>query len=271
MLSENFISSNWKAQLEIFKTNLVICRRRPTRDTVHDLRVAIKQMRCYLRLKKKLDGEKWKKKFSSTSALFRSVGKFRDFDVSLTLTRNFEYKNPPPNISFRHFLSANRNFARRLARQDAINFKESEPEIFSNQFNIITRISTEKDVYEKILNTAMDKIRKVKILDNQFQHNAHKIRKLLKDVFYLLKILPAEKPQNIINLQKLDKVLNLLGNYQDHFTLKEKIKDFTKENITKNEESEALKRIDKKLASVQKNLIEKAKKNWNEVVNENGF
>ena len=57
------------------------------------LRVAVKKMRSYLRLKEELTGDKWKESFSRISALFKSFGRLRDYDMSLTLIRKLERKN----------------------------------------------------------------------------------------------------------------------------------------------------------------------------------
>jgi hypothetical protein len=41
---------------------------------VQDLRVAVKKMRSYLRLKEELTKDEWKESFSKISALFKSFG-----------------------------------------------------------------------------------------------------------------------------------------------------------------------------------------------------
>src|SRR6187551_4028458 len=92
MAGNNLILKNWLQQQKVFNENLILIRKRPTKLSVHDLRVSIKKMRSYLRLKQQFTGEEWKESFSKTSVLFKSFGRLRDYDMSLTLIRKFERK-----------------------------------------------------------------------------------------------------------------------------------------------------------------------------------
>jgi len=57
MEGSNLILKNWLQQEKIFIDNLMLSRKRPTKISVHDLRVAVKKMRSYLRLKQQFTGE----------------------------------------------------------------------------------------------------------------------------------------------------------------------------------------------------------------------
>ena len=92
MDGNNLILKNWLLQEKVFNENLILSRKRPTKISVHDLRVAVKKMRSYLRLKQQLTGKEWKESFSKISALFKSLGRLRDYDMSLTLIRKLERK-----------------------------------------------------------------------------------------------------------------------------------------------------------------------------------
>ena len=56
----NLILKNWLLQEKIFNDNLILSRKRPTKISVHDIRVAVKKMRSYLRLKEEFTGENGK-------------------------------------------------------------------------------------------------------------------------------------------------------------------------------------------------------------------
>jgi CHAD domain-containing protein len=111
------------------------------------------------------------------------------------------------------------------------------------------------------------KIKKVKTLAKHFHKNAHEIRKQLKDVYYWLKICPKALAESFINIKVLDRVLNYLGNFQDHFILKKKIKQYIKDLPKKNEEKEMLISLGKKLETAQKEIVNKAVKKWEEIRN----
>ena len=113
MSGTNLILKNWLQQEKIFNENLILSRKRPTKISVHDLRVAVKKMRSYLRLKQQFNGDGWKEAFSKISALFKSFGRLRDHDMSLTLIRKLERKELLSFIFFKEYLSVNRSLTRK--------------------------------------------------------------------------------------------------------------------------------------------------------------
>ena len=190
MAGNNLILTNWLLQQNNFNENLILSRKRPTKISVHDIRVAVKKMRSYLRLKEELTGDKWKESFLKISALFKSFGRLRDYDMSLILIRKLERKEFLSFISFKEYLSVNRSLTRKWAKQDALKFNDHEPDVFNQQFNSLQ--NSDEEVCEKIIQLSALKIKKVKTLAKHFQKNAHEIRKQLKDVYYWLKICPKD-------------------------------------------------------------------------------
>jgi CHAD domain-containing protein len=265
MEGSNLILKNWLQQGKIFNENLILCRKRPTKISVHDLRVAVKKMRSYLRLKEELTGNKWKESFSKISILFKSFGRLRDHDMSLALIRKLERKEFLSFIFFKEYLSVNRSLTRKWVKQDSFKFNEQEPDVFNEQFNLFS--GTDTEVCEKIIQLSAKKIKKVKTLAKHFQKNAHEMRKQLKDVYYWLKICPKDLAESFINMKILDRILNYLGSWQDHVILKKKIKHYIKDLPGKSEENEKLKSFEKKLAVAQQEILDKAKKKWEELEN----
>ena len=263
MSEGNLILKNWLQQEKAFTDNLMTSRKRPTKDSVHDLRVAIKKMRSYLRLKEQIAGEKWKEAFSKIPALFKSFGRLRDYDMSLTLIRKLERKELLSFIFFKEYLSVNRSLARKWAKNDAIKFNEQEPEVLNVQFNLLT--GTDIEICKKIIELTALKIKKTKSISKHFQKNAHEIRKQLKDVYYWLKICPKELAESFINMKALDRLLNYLGSWQDQLILKNKIKQYIKDLPKENEEKMILKDLEKKLVVIQKEILDKAIKKWKEI------
>ena len=265
MEGSNLIVKHWLQQEKIFNDNLILSRKRPTKLSVHDLRVSVKKMRSYLRLKQQFTGEEWKESFSKTSVLFKSFGRLRDYDMSLTLIRKFERKQFSSFIFFKEYLSVNRSLTRKWAKQNAIRFTEQEPDGFTEQFKLLAGSNAE--ISERIIHLSALKIKKVKNLAKHFHKNAHEIRKQLKDVYYWSKICPKGLAESFINMKVLDLTLNYLGSFQDHFILKKKIKQYTKDLPKKNEEKEMLKSCNKKLETAQKQILNRAIKKWEEIGN----
>src|SRR6186997_368806 len=265
MAGNNLISKNWLQQKKVFNENLILSRKRPTKLFVHDLRVAVKKMRSYLRLKEELTKDEWKESFSKISALFKSFGRLRDYDMSLNLLRKLERKEFLSFIYFKEYLSVNRSLTRKWVKQDAFKFNDQEPDIFNKQFDLLP--GTNQEVCEKIIQLSALKIKKVKNLTKHFQKNAHEIRKQLKDLYYWLKICPKGLAEGFINIKILDRLLTYLGNWQDHVILKKKIKQYIQDLPKRNEEKIKLKELEKKLVPTQKEILNRAIKKCDEIRN----
>ena len=258
----NLLLENWQQQEKIFIDTLVISRKKPTKNSTHDLRVATKKMRSYLRLKKQLTGEEWKESFLKLYALFKSFGLLSDFNTSISLVRKQERKEGVQVIFFKEYLSVNRALAKKWAKRDAKNFNEQELDIFKQHLEITL---TDKEIVERIIELSISKLKKAKMLSQHFEKNAHEIRKQLKDVYYWLKICPEELAENFIDLKALDKILDCLGDWQDHFTVRKKINRYRKDLPKKNEEKQLLKKFENNLASSQHELLQNARDTWKEI------
>ena len=266
MEQTNLLLESWLQQKKVFFDNLDINRKRPTITSVHDLRVAIKKLRSYLRLKKKLKGDEWKPAFSNISGLFKSFGKVGDLDMSLTILRNQEHKKLLLFPFFKEEITVNRSLSRKWAKQDAIKFNEKDVDDFDPQFNLDL---TDEDICEKIIQFSVLKIKKVKELSKHFEKNAHKIRKELKDVYNWVKISPEYFDKKFINLDDIDQMLKYLVSWQDHFVFRKLIGHYIKD-LPENEEKANLKTLEKKLKPVQDKFLDKAKKKWQDVMPGNG-
>jgi CHAD domain-containing protein len=260
----NLLLKCWIQQKQAFVENLLISRKRPTIVSVHDLRVAIKKLRSYLRLKQELNGDEWKTPFSTISALFRSLARVRDFDTSLALLRKQKHKNLSSLLFFKEYLFANRSLSRKLATQDAVKFNEQDLTAFDSQFNLEL---SDKEICEKIIQHSILRIKKVKELASHFKKNAHKVRKQLKDVYNWVKIRPEYFDKRFINIDALDQVLKHLGDWQDHFVFRNYIEQYIKD-LPGNKERTILKSLGKKLNTVQDEFLQKARDKWKDVMPE---
>ena len=255
MQEENLILKNWLLQKKLFLDNLYISHKRPTKDSVHDLRVAVKRMRSYLRLNEEFTNEHWKPGFDEIRELFKSFGRLRDFDMSLELCRKYERKWQLSLSAFKQYLNTNRSLTRRWAKWAAINFNEQQP-VFNFQFGFFNEL-TIAETSEKIIALANGKIKKTKRLKKHFQKNAHEIRKQLKDALYWVKICPKDMAESFVDVKHLDSLLKYLGNWQDQFIFKKKLRQYSKEFATKIEK-QALNELEKNIASDQKQLLKRA-------------
>ena len=256
MDEENLILKSWLQQKKVFIDNLIISRKRPTKDSVHDLRVAVKKMRSYLRLNEEFTKEDWRPSFSGFKRLFRSFGRLRDLDMSLELTREAERKWQLSLGQFKQYLATNRSLTRRWAKQAARDFNEQQS-IFDFRFNFFTGLSV-ADATEKILILSKEKIKKTKRLKKHFDKHAHEIRKLLKDVLYWIKICPKEDSEKNIDGKALDRLLKLLGAWQDQFIYRRTAIQYSKAFDVKGPEKDNIRALLKNIGTDQHDLLSRS-------------
>ena len=261
MADDNLIVKNWLEQEAVFNENLTICRKRPTITAIHDIRVAVKKMRSYLRLKDLFDDQNWKDEFSPIAIFFKSTGRLRDIDKSLHVLRDYEKKHLTPYPFLKEYLLKTRTLIRNWVRKEATQFT-LDTTVFKDQLRSIS--ITDPGIIERIVEEASQRIKKIRSLGRHVRKNAHEIRKQLKDVYYWIKLCPETYFNGSIDLKVLDKCINELGHWQDHFILKRKINLYRKE-LGLAYEKEQLKEFDKRLEDEQQKILHKAKKQLQEV------
>src|ERR1700686_5406732 len=90
MPGNNPILRHWQIQTEIFSKNLLLLRKEITAEAIHDLRVAIKKLRSYLKLYIALSGkDNMERSFAKTKELFSALGKHRNIEISKQLLLSF--------------------------------------------------------------------------------------------------------------------------------------------------------------------------------------
>jgi len=249
----NFISISWTEQVKSFLENLEISRQRPTKKSVHDLRVAIKKIRSYLRLKEFISGEIWQEQFIPIKSLFKISGKLRDYEISITLLAKYQKKEKLLLPSFKNFLHLQKSDSYYKTKTAMANFKEMKFRQFNKSVYSSLIKFTDIQMTEKINEFAVEILIDVSDYSDEFRKNAHAIRKLLKTLYYLLIVCPDKTIENKIELTDLNEILTHLGNWQDGFIFQKKIKYYRKNKPDRNKvETET---IDKLINIVTKNQV----------------
>ena len=261
MADDNLILKNWREQELVFIENLNICRKRPTIDAIHDIRVAIKKMRSYLRLKDLFNEATWKDEFSNIAVLFKSTGRLRDLDKSLQVIRQYEQKGSVTYPFLKQYLNKTRGLVRNWIKKEAQEFDLQTGELV-NQLRSLS--VTDAQIIQTIIEETAEKIRKVKILGKHIQKKAHEMRKQLKDILYWVKLCPEDLIEKSIAIKALDKFIDNLGQWQDHAVLRRKLKHYRKE-MAMTEEKDQLKDLDKELEEEQDKILHKAKDKLDDV------
>lgn len=269
MVAENFILETWNEQRIVFLNNLRIIRQKPTKISVHDLRVSVKKMRSFLRLREKITGEPWKEKFAPVKNLFMLSGKQRDFEMSLSSLSKYLRKENLALPSFKNYLQLNKLMTRKWTRKATLEFNENPLQLLTENINSSLGDLTNEDLIIKIKKLAEEALKTVGQLANDLNKNAHEIRKLLKDIYYWLIVCPHNPVNDYIEIKLLDKILHNLGEWQDNFIFHKKLKYFRNEYLLKNtKEAETAKIIEKKTSEVRNELLNKASKVLRSIFNE---
>lgn len=269
MASSNFILQHWDEKKDIFLGFLFDLRKRPTRKTVHDIRVATKKERSYIRLCREITGSEKHQLTDPLKLFFRISGKCHDVEMSLVLLKKNTRKDPDKLPSFRKNLRALLLITRNATKSAAITFKESDFESLTEWIHSRLASFSDKDLTEKIGKVAAEMLIKIKELSSDFVDNAHPIRKLLKMLHYWLNACPDNPVFNKKEMKLMDEILTDLGDWRDNVVLSEKLKNFRKEYLVKNtEEYEQAKKLETDLDAVLKELLTDAKKKTEELLKE---
>jgi CHAD domain-containing protein len=255
-----FILKSWDEQVVVFNNNLQSIRHKPTKKTVHDIRVSIKKLRSYLRLRQELTSEKWTDEFNPIKILFQTLAKERDFEMALSSLYRYQRREKTVLPHFKKFLQTSGRLTRRWSRQTALDFNDELLKSLTNDFYLSFIELSDEQVIDKIKELAIKTLKKIKKLASGLKKNIHEIRKLMKDLYYWLKACPDNPVSDLVKLKLLEKILDEMGYYQDHFIFLNKMKDFKKEFSVKgsNEFSE-IKSCEEKIKKVQVELLNKIK------------
>jgi hypothetical protein len=103
-----------------------------------------------------------------------------------------------------------------------------------------------------------------------YYRQPHKMRKLLKDVYYWLKMLPKDSISNTSLEKKLEKVLDDFGNWQNAEVLLSKARHFRKDSLPVSfGEYDSIKTFEKKTGerkeTLLKDLLHKIKRHVKEI------
>jgi len=254
---ENFIITHWDQQLAVFKTNLEIIKQKPVEAAVHDLRVAVKKLRSYLRLAGEIRPFRWKTLFSSTQQIFKAAGRVRDMDICLSLLSSLQQTHGLVLPVLSGIFDRQKDQAEeRLIRQAGLlDMKELEQTgvLLKNTLGNMNPDELENKT-RKILRK---KIKKLQQLVRDLSRNLHRFRILLKDVYYWIKLHPDTEKDTGLNIKEVEHLLDELGSWHDHYIFLQETGPGKKQVNLLAEEEVAFKKIQKVIRANKHALFKK--------------
>jgi len=257
-----FILVHWKRQQKVFLQNLAKLTSQKETDAVHDLRVAVKKMRSYLKLLTTLlDKKDIETGFEKTEQLFSVLGKYRDIEVGLLLLQSFEEENKINYTAFRFHLKIALQRIETWLQNALSKYDEKELTGLTRQLGQCLQESNHQQLLDKTGVILNKELKKLKQVTKHLSRQPHQARKMLKNIFYWISICPKDFLIDSSGLKKLKKSLDLLGDWQDHQMLCNKIKHFRKDFIPDSgEEYLLLKELEKNIAGKMETKLQKADK-----------
>lgn len=258
-----FILQEWKKQQQVFLKNLEILRLHNQTAATHDLRVAVKKLRSYLKLLSILSPKNdYKAKFEKTEYLFSILGKLRDIEIGLSLLEAFEKENKIVYTAFKNQLQFARQQALARVKTAVKNDDTKELANLTEQIEAGLKNIDASKITDKTKTIVEKELATVIRLAVHLSRQAHRIRKLLKDIFYWAS--PGAKDAPLLDtetIKKCKKIMELLGDWQDHEMLLRKLKHFRKDFVPDaNHEYTLLKILERNIEDKMEAILKDADK-----------
>ncbi len=258
MRHSNFILLYWRKEQKEFNKNLRILRHGPDKNAVHDLRVAIKKLRASLKLYAIITDKKdWQSHFIETKKLFTVLGKERDVEICFELLNEDEKKNQSDYGNAKSYLQSMLLTMQSWTHRALKNYSKTELANLTLLLGHGADAPSTEGLIENTIEAINGNLQQIK----NYYKKPHKIRKLLKDVYYWLKMLPKNTTPDDSLEKELEKILDDFGAWQNDETLLAKARHFRKDNLP-----DTFKEYDS-LKTLEKNIEERKEKSLKNTLN----
>jgi CHAD domain-containing protein len=253
MVNSNLLYESWKNERILFEMIFLKLRKRVSVKAVHDMRVCIKRLKAYRKLFYQLHKEvNLKIKLEETEKLYDTTGRLRNMHICISLIKAYEKENEVLCKEFIIFLNQNKKQAGNWSKQALKNYQATDLEAF--ELLLMNDESSQPDEQAKLIRKEADK--ELNDLAKLVEH-PHRVRILLKRIYYWLKILPPGISARYYNMKLINEVLDNLGDWQDNEVLLTEIKFFRKNVLPAPfQEGKTFKKIEKTISG-KKNSLKK--------------
>jgi CHAD domain-containing protein len=268
MTITELILLHWFRQKKIFLKNLEQIKSGIKGDAVHDLRVAVKKLRAYLNFFHQLSGNEVSGiKLIATETLFKTSGKYRDFDISLEVLQSLTETKFNPYISLKKYLGTALKIA---GKNTMIAAKKYSPDELSRAYDTIGAhlLTQNQGLIEKNATRILhDRLNLIHSLAIKKDEEPHELRKELKEFYYWLSIMPEGFITAPPYLKKLDKILAQLGTWQDYQVTLKKARRFRKEFVVKKtSEYQVYLQLERKLPMLSNQILDNVQEQMQQLV-----
>ena len=260
MPADNFILRHWMNETGVLHKNLVWLHREMNATAIHDLRVAVKKLRSYLKLCSLLfETTDTEKLFAGTRELFSILGKHRNLEVCRELLLSFNRKPDAITTSLLVYLQLMQDQVNPHCRRALFRYQEASLREITNRLEKRLETISEKEIADKVLITTASSIKTIKHDLKDFENRSHRVRKQLKDISYWSKACPPDLVFEKAQLKMIDKILDHLGNAQNYEVLKANLKTYRKTVLANaTAEYRGIKKMEMSLGKKKEGFLQKA-------------
>jgi CHAD domain-containing protein len=260
MPGENPILRHWQAQCAVLHDNVLRLRDQMNVDAIHDLRVAIKKIRSYRKLNAALFNRKGPRKAQIIRELFSVLGRHRNMDIAKKLLISFSDKKKPPLNPMLVYLQLLQDQIAPFCKKSIEEYSEEPIQKLTSELNQDLESLSVLELTIRGKKIMAASVKSVKHDLKHFKKKSHLVRKRLKDIFYWSNIFEQDVFFTKQEVKSLDKVLDHLGNVQDHEVLITNLKNFRKLILASSlQEYGQVKRMEQTAEKKKHALLEKAK------------
>lgn len=249
----------WQISQEAISKNVTILQSGMDAKAIHDLRVAIKKLRAYTKLLEEMDDTSNEDQLlPQTKALFDIVGIHREWDMmdEKLKKRSEEHKTSYP-LYAKHIKQVKVTLET-LVKEALASYNVEETREVERRIRSIINSMSSEELSLKCIGIIKKYINKVKRNSTRFDKKIHETRKLLKAIFYWIKLFPEESLYTKEQVEAIDEFLDKLGKWHDQQVMLDKIKCYRKNYLPKRvEEYNSIKELELDVREKQNRIYTK--------------
>jgi CHAD domain-containing protein len=227
------ISQFLETQLQLFKGHFIVTQATMDEEAIHKMRLAIKRIRTIREMKKHIhfSASLDKTAFDTIKSIFKVSGLMRDLQIQIGLMAQYSIGMKTSFTLFMNYFAEKEKYYGEMLDKtihkissDQFNNLHASPE---NDGNFIDNQGIENQSLD-FISFQIRKIQKLIVIRTN-DENVHELRKLVKQLYYLLQFLNNYFPECCLakyDTGNLRTIGDNLGHWHDRVVLKERVLEF---------------------------------------------
>jgi CHAD domain-containing protein len=220
-------------QIEMFKGYFLVTRASLDKESIHQMRVAVKRINTFYKLKKHINFPivVQENLFDAIKKIYGSSGNLRDVHIQKSLLKEFRKKlqTPFPELK-KHLGTVEKKFQQELfSIAESIDFSgignDTQNETVPDNLSSYASLEKESIIY---ISRKIEKIHRMLLSPNQGDM-VHDMRKQVKQLYFVLQFLREYYPESVFSkyrIKPLRNITNRLGRWNDLAMFNSRVKTF---------------------------------------------